>query len=424
MSVRCVRGLQALVLSLSIGSSFAADRPPQLEQLIERAIAESPKLVAARERLNAERRRSVIDRALPDPQISVGAFLAPVETRVGPQRFRLGAKQALPRNGTRSLSETIAGHRADAAELRLRAAELELAYDLTRVYCERHYLAQAIALTAENIEVLRRFEQIALRRYTVDEASHPDLVRAQVEIGKLENRLAELRQRELPMIAELTALLGRPPGALAAPIGALPRGRLAIDRELLLAQLESQPALQAINAERAEADRQLDLERLGRRPSWNVGVAWIGVDDARVSGVPGSGDDAVLAEVGISLPLWGRAEREKVAARQDQSRALAAESQQAWLTLAARVESALFQHLDANRRADLYRDSLIPQVTEWLRTAVIAFSTGESDFLDLLDTQRSLIEFQLAEQRALADRAITMAELEALVGRQLPKDPS
>ena len=268
--------------------------------------------------------------------------------------------------------------------------------------------------------MLRRFHEIALTRYTVDEAGHPDLVRVQVEIGKLENRLAELRQRDLPLVAELTELIGGPPGALAAPIGALPAGRLTLDREALLERVEQQPALLALAARIDAARSSVELARSATRPTWSFGLAWTAVDEARTAGVPGSGDDVVLAEVGVTLPLWNRADRERVAARREQERALAADRRQTRLGLRREVERAFYEHRDAERRERLYRDELIPQVNEWLRAAVIAFSTGQSDFLDLLDTERTLIEFQLAHERARADRAISLAELEALVGAELP----
>lgn len=419
------RSLFFVILIALAAPVFGAERPVQLQQMIDRALRESPALEAARERLRAVERRATIDRRLPDTRLSLALFAAPVETRVGPQRLRLGAMQPLPPRGTRALAVEVADHTTAAARRRLEALELELAYRLTRTYAERRYLVDAIELTVENIAILHRFEEIARTRYTVGDASHPDLVRIRVEIGKLENRLAELRQRDAPLVAELTALLGDAPGALAAPIGPLPAGRLALDREQLLERLERQPALLAFGSEIDGARSGAVLAERRGRPSWSFGLSWTAVDEARTPGVPGSGDDVVMAQVGLSLPLWRRADRERVAAERDRERAIAADRRALALELTAQVERALFEHRDAVRREELHRDVLIPQVTEWLRAAVIAFSTGESDFLDLLDTERTLIEFQLAWRRAEADRVISFAEIEALVGTRLPtEDPS
>ena len=52
-----------------------------------------------------------------------------------------------------------------------------------------------------------------------------------------------------------------------------------------------------------------------------------------------------------------------------------------------------------------------------------AFTAGEASFLDLIDAQRTLLEFQLSYERALADQSTRLAQLEALVGVELTQAP-
>jgi len=88
------------------------------------------------------------------------------------------------------------------------------------------------------------------------------------------------------------------------------------------------------------------------------------------------------------------------------------------------VKLALFRLRDAERKINLYRDTLVPKANQSLRAVQQAFRTGKASFLDVIDSQRVLLEFELSYERALADHAQRLAELEMLVGKPLPRRPS
>ena len=88
--------------------------------------------------------------------------------------------------------------------------------------------------------------------------------------------------------------------------------------------------------------------------------------------------------------------------------------------IAAEISRAWFDHTDADRRVRLYEQTLIPKAKESLRSSLAGFRTGDSAFLDLLDTERTLLEFALVTERARADRGIALAKLNRLVGEPIP----
>ena len=138
-----------------------------------------------------------------------------------------------------------------------------------------------------------------------------------------------------------------------------------------------------------------------------------------MSGVEDSGKDPVIAAVSINLPIWVHkyraAERE---ARASYRAALRAEADRQ-NELGARARLVLYQLRDAERRIKLYRDALLPKAHESLRASTAAFRGGTAGFTDLIDTQRTLLEFALALERARADHAQRAAEVEMLLGRPL-----
>ena len=80
---------------------------------------------------------------------------------------------------------------------------------------------------------------------------------------------------------------------------------------------------------------------------------------------------------------------------------------------------ALFGLRDADRKIDLYRDTLLPKAEQSMKITELAFTTGKAGFLDLIDSQRILLGFQLEHKRALADRSQRLAEIDMLIGGDL-----
>jgi len=68
---------------------------------------------------------------------------------------------------------------------------------------------------------------------------------------------------------------------------------------------------------------------------------------------------------------------------------------------------------------DLFRDTLVPKARQSLKATEAAFRAGNANFVDLVDAERVLLEFQLSQERALADQAQHVARLEMLVGRPM-----
>lgn len=144
------------------------------------------------------------------------------------------------------------------------------------------------------------------------------------------------------------------------------------------------------------------------------------VRDGMGGGGPGMGDDPVMLKFGMRLPIgrarYEAAEREMVA----RSRAVAHERADETNRIVAAIQRTWFEHTDADRRFRLFKDTLIPKAEESLAASLAGFRTGDTTFLSLLDTERTLIEFSIAAERARADRGKALARLQTLAGSPVP----
>jgi outer membrane protein TolC len=399
----------------------ALDEASGLGDYLAYAALNNPGLEAAFNRWKAAVERVPQAEALPDPQLTYAYYIREVETRVGPQQQRIGLKQMFPWFGVRHLRGDAAMQTARAAEQRYRAAKLKLFRRVRDAYYEYNYLGRAIGIVREQRDLLRYMERVLRERYRVGDAQHADLVRAQVELGKLEDRLRALEDLRGPAAARLNAALNRPVAApVPWPAGVPHRMLNAGDEEVLAWMEEGNPELEALRHEVMREDAGILLARKEYYPDVTLGLDYIDTDDALMPGTSDSSKDPVIAMLSLNLPIWrGKLDAGVREARARRRAAVAARSEQV-NGLRAEVKMVLYKVRDAERRMLLYRNTLVPKARQSLKASQTAFQAGTATFLEVLDAVRALLEFELSYERALADHVQRLAELEMLVGRELP----
>ncbi|MHC4914785.1 MAG: TolC family protein [Planctomycetota bacterium] len=393
-----------------------------LEEYLAYAALNNPGLEAAFYRWRASLERGPQVRSLPDPVIRYGHFIRSVETRVGAQQARVGVSQTIPWPAKLVLAGQVADKAAGAAYKRYEHAKLMLFYRIKDAYYEYWYLGRAIEVTKANVDLVTYLEGVARARYKAAAGGHPDVIRAQVELGKLRERLASLQDLRGPASARLSAVLNRPvKTALPWPKRPPPRSRLSESDELAVAKLkESNPELAALALEIERAEKAVRLAKHSYLPNVSLGLDYVFTDEPD-GPIPAEdrGKDPVMLGVGVSIPLWFGKNRAAVREARARLRGAQLSRQEMENALSARVVRVLFGVRDAERKRELYGETLIPKAQQALKAAEAAFKSGKTGFLELIDAQRTLLEFELSHQRALSRHAQRLAELEMTVGREL-----
>jgi outer membrane protein TolC len=378
------------------------------------AEARNPGVRSAFQRWQAARERAPQTRSLPDPLLMY-EYWGMHDTKQ--QMLTIG--QTIPWPGKLALAGSAAEREAEAGHQRYQAARLALAYRVKNAWFEYWYLARAIEIAKENAELAGSVEETARTRYKAALAEFADVVKAQVELARMEDLVKELEAMSGPTIARLNAELDRPAEApLSAPEKAPPEERLTISETEVLALLEqASPELAAMDAEVAAARDELRLARRGPIPDLMLKA---GAMTMKPEGM--ERDDGPQLGVGITLPLWFGKYR---AMRREAGAKLSAAEfarRDAANRLGSDAKMALFGLRDAERKAGLYRDTILPRAEQALAAARTGYAAGKVQFLELLDAQRVLIQFRLDLVRAQANRAQRLAEIEMLAGRELPKE--
>jgi len=423
--------LVTLMLLLFLSASFLVSQAPQsqenveisenskLQDLLAAAALSNPGLKAAFERWQAALKRIPQVRALPNPQLTYAYFIREVETRVGPQQHKLGIMQMFPWFGKLKLRGNAASEAANAKKQRYENVKLNLFYRVKEAYFEYYYVMQTIAVLKENVQLLEYLEEVVRAKYRTGGALYANLLKIQVELDKLQDRLKSAVEVLKPVKARLNAALNRPVDALLPVPKELPTEAFRVVREQLMELVKkNNPTLKAIDAVAAKEEVGIKLAKKNYFPDFSIGVDYMITGDARMPGVGDSGKDPVAAMVSLRLPLWAKKNKAGVKEANARYRAVLNQRQEEENKLLSRLEMVLYKYRDAGRKMILYRDTLLPRATQALEVIRSAFEAGKADFLDFIDSQRTLLAFGLSYEEAKTLRAQRLAELQMLAGKE------
>ncbi len=407
-----------VAIGLAIGSAGGAqtvpvdaNAPRTLPEYLRHAALHNAGLKAAFEEWQAALEQIPQAQALPDPKFTYDYFIEQVETRQ-----RVGLMQMFPWFGKIGARTDAAAAAANAAQSRYDAKRLQLFLDVRQVFYEFAYLAGATRVAGESLDLMKHFEEVARTRYLTAAGTQPDVIRAQIEVAKMQDELITLERQRVPTVARLNAVLNRPAEAPLPWPRAEPAQLAQVDRGTVIAALKAyNPELRAMGFDVERFQSEIGVAKRNFYPDIGVGVEWMEMGKDMM----GPNDD-VMVGLELNLPIW----RGSYKAGELQARAMARRAQYEKKNfendLVARTERALYEFDDSGRKVRLYGDVLVPRARQLIAASEAAYMAGTVDFLSLIDAQRALLQFQLEGERAQANHQQNLAELEMLAGTDLP----
>ena len=407
---------------------YATHGDSRLAALIAEALERNPRIREAQALWRAALERPTQAAALPDPTLMVTQHARSPETRVGPQTTLLSVTQRLPGFGKRDLRGQVAAKAAEAHEEVLGAQRAEVVRLVKHAYYDLGYVDRALTISREEEELLRHSEVLARSRYAQGFGQQGDVIRFQTEITRALHRREDLRRQRVDAEAAINALLDRAASTPIPPVELGGRPAAAFDGDALAAAgRRGRPEVRAAARRIEGAEQAVALARRQRRPDFSVGVAWGNVlgrrDPAGRAAPPASdGKDVYSVMVGVSLPLF-RAAKYDAGVREAAERSAAARA--AHRTTVNETERAVrstgFRLESIERQLALFENALLPQAEQSLIATEAAYTAAGAGVLDLLDSQRVLLDVRFGLVRLDVDYLKTLADLERSVGGAVPE---
>ena len=349
-------------------------------------------------------------KALPDPQLTYNYW--PRQSTLD-MKQGAGLMQMFPWFGKIDARTESARKEASAAQQKYQSARLALFKEVKEGFYEFAYLARATDTAMENLELFKHFEEVARTKHMTTTTGHPDVIRAQVEIAKMEDVLRGLNQLREPTVSRLKTALTLPAETNLSWPAAEEFNAVELNYEQLVGLLrQKNPELASLAFETMAAKSKITLAEKKFYPDISVGVEWEDMASP-------ADRDGVALVFSINLPIWRDSYRGAVRQAKAQKASIEQERIETENVLLTKASQAYYEYRDSIRKIRLYRDTLIPKGRELLHASEAAYRQGTIDFLSLIDAQRTLLDYHLSCQRAIADNQQKLAALEMLAGTEL-----
>jgi outer membrane protein TolC len=380
-----------------------------VEDYILLAEQRNPGLKAAFHRWQGALQKIPQATSLEDPKL---AFMQYLERSMETQQ-ELGVMQMFPYPGKLTLRGQVESAEAEALRKELEKARLDLRAEVKDAFFEYYYLEQTIRINSENLDLLKHFESVATARYGVGRGGNQDVIKAQVELGKLENELRNLQDSRMPVRARLNATMNRPTSAPLPPPLEVNAQQVTLEAEALLqGAFRGNPELQAIDARIRKANGQVALARKEYLPDFSLGLNWMNANNRMEESM----GDEYVASIEMNLPVY----RKRIAAMVQEAQSGVQEfqsmRQETQNRVAVDLQDQLYKLRNAERQLNLLADLLVPKARQSLQITETSYSSGQSSFLELVDTERELLMFQESYYRSIADYMQALAKIEPLAG--------
>ena len=383
-----------------------------LKDAVDWALRDNPELKAQQARWEAMQERPAQAVSLPNPMfVYSGMDMTDGGNWPNTDEKRFMVEQALPWFGKRGLREGVAKKEAEAGQWELEALTRDIVMQVKESYFDLYAVQRAIAVTQQEEKVVQGIVKVAETMYTTGARGQVDVIKAQTEVTVLKQRLLELLAQETALKAKLNSLLNRradePMGTAITPPESAFNGAT---EGLFALAAANRPEVRSAQAQVDRYELEKKLMAKESTPDFSLGVEYRDFRHA---------SDMVMIQLGIELPVWrskyGAAVREAEKMRTASLAARQATERQ----IALDVQDASFKLLTAQRTLELYKTELMPQAEARFNASEAAYRTGQTDFTDLLESQRFLLSTRIMAATAEGNLGMQSARLERAVGREL-----
>ena len=354
-------------------------------------------------------------KALPDPQITFAYFISPVETRMGPQQFKVAVSQLFPWFGTLAAKENSAIRAAKAKYELFEETKANLFHEVRSAYCNLYFNKRAIAVTLENIEILESFQRLANIKVETGMVSVVDEYRIEMEMNDLENQLALLKDKENALEVMFKNLLNKDNMEDISIPDDLWQNDFPLPKQAALDSVFSfNHQLLSIDFQQASLEFKRDVAKRSGNPNIKVGAdyTFIGKGANNLAGK----DAFIFPSVGLTIPLYRNKYKAKVQEVLYLEAAKNFEKNTKKNMLASLFENGWKDYSDANRRIGL-NEKQLDLALKSIKILETDYATGNKNFEEILRMERNVLKYHLEKEKAISDKQAAISFLNYLMGK-------
>jgi len=383
------------------------------------AISGHPRVRAGRARVAAAANRVPQAEALEDPLLSSSFYPISdqaLQTAAGRAGNTLSLTQKYPWPEKRWAKGVIANREMKIAAAKLSQAEMEIEETVRLAYYELWFANQALHITDQNRQIAVELIKLAEARYASG-GSQQDVLRAQLQLDTLDDRLIALRRQKAVAQADIAALVQQPGLVGIEPTGELDVAQVPERLEALFAAAqECSPRLREQRWAVSRDRHKQELACLGKYPDFVFGAGWQSITESDTVSPVANGRDNINFMVGVTLPIW----KERISASIREASAEVSASSRDFNDVRndtfRQIRRLSEQAYAADEQLQLYTDRILPRAKRTLQLASADYRGRLVDFGEVADGFTEVLMFELQVARTQATLAGALAQLHRAVG--------
>jgi outer membrane protein TolC len=412
-----VRQIIALALSLLAAGHVLADTTLTLATVEQLALADDPAVRALASRTQALQEAAVADGQLPDPKLRTGLFNLPLDdfdvSREPMTQLNVGLEQAFPRGDTLRYKRQQGEWMASAGQARTEVEQRKLLRDVRSHFLELYYQLQAEQVIRKTRALFAQLVDITQAHYATGRVSQQDVLRASLELSRLDDRSTRVRNEADRARAALGKWIGE---NASRPIAdGFPQLPAPAGHETIRAALAEHPLIRAETATLEASNSNIRIAREQYKPGWSAGLEY----RKRFGDNPNGSErpDMMAAMLTVDLPLFPKQRQDKrlsASIREAESAQFARDDKLRELQRMLDTDYANWQRL--GERAAIYQSQLLKESSANTEASLNAYQSGVTGFTTLMRARITDLDVRLEDLRIRVDRSKSQANLLYLAG--------
>jgi len=407
--------LVAVVILTLPGVAFSLS----LQQAEELALVADPVIKRHRASSRSYDAESIANGTLPDPKLRLGMFNVPLDsfsTSEDPStQLRIGLQQEFPRGNSAELKQQQTKWLSQAATARAEDEKLKLLMNVRDTYLNLYYQIRAGSIVNESRELFVKLVRITEDQYAAGRANQQDVIHADLELSRLDDRATKIQSNEDEYRADLAQWVGDIAwNDIDINFPVLPDVPDNIEINQLLTQ---HPSIMAETA-KVEASRMLvEVSRQDYKPGVGAFVEYRKRFGENIDGSDRA--DMMAAMVTVDIPLFTENRQDKNVVAHEESANAARYSRDDNLRVLKRMldkDRAIYKRL--GERELLYKSKLINSAVRNAEASLNAYQSGVTEFTTLMRARITELDVRLDNLRIKVDRLRAQARLLYVTGEQ------
>jgi len=328
-----------------------------------------------------------------------------VETNGSEQMYFI--YQMLPFPGKISLKSKVAEYESKITEQELNSKIIEVVAEVKKTYWNYWLINKTIEIYHENIDLMKRFLNIANTQYAIGKVTQTDVLKANTEVALMENMLVMFEQEKASTQAELNALLNRPPDTfLGKPEQPKQKEIKYTYEEIENIALKNSPE---IKAKEYLYQRNISALSLSKREWYPDIVAGLKIDNMF--------NRIFMAQ--MSVPLYYKKQSSIVEMSKKEKDIAEWDLQATKINTLKQLKNLWSKYESVKKSILTYETTILPLAKQTLEITEAGYRVGKNNFLDLLDSQRKYLDYNINYYKLITEKETIIAELEQVVGIDL-----